>query len=783
MATTWMSYSLMCFVLLVLASHTHGQCTITNLRVSLEKDIRWDCDQLNNEFRVKYHVLDLGRCDYGIRDNDPIFEQIISQWQFNEKLSISYNSLYPNSTYRTTVQARVWQQDRYLLGIEHEGLNWTTGEGLGVSGSFKHPSTGSFSWRPYPYVCVDDGVPQNEYLLISVDGKLAREGVTNATKLDLTDLECATVYRFLLTYQTKTGNGPDKWLSIRIGLPRTSSVTSPKVQLNSTSNTSLIFTWDTHSPCNTQNDTQVMYEYELKRQSDNAVVHSATQMETLIVFNDLEPGTSYKYRVRISAVVSSGGSYYSNWIAWISASTTSSTTTSLPVTTTSMIVTKSTRHLPPTTSTPPAAATLSTHSVLLPSEDTTVQSRVQNLRVRDFSQGYVSITWDTTDFQSEFQVIYQLLKSGLCSESAGDGKLDVNFNRRTTSWTSFRQRILYYIDDGLYANSTYLITVQSRVFDGSQYVYRPQHSGVIITTAEEIKLQISSYNNYQSVKATWNAIPDSCLNFQYVLLKPDGTIVKEGTVTTTDIILIHLECDTDYQFKMRYTMNMETSPWSNWLDQYLRTPFPDPSEFHVRVKAITPRSVTFTWQPLQCNSKTYTTEYHYELQLLKPNQEAVQGVLTDTEITFNNLEIDGEYGFRMSQRIFAPTEFGDHTIPWTDWIYAELDDLGNIISNHDYRVLIGAGLGAILIAVIIIGLIIARKRTERKPNQDTQASDEADNYAVNLAMEGRTSTSEPSDYQEVNDAVVLEEEGTRYQGLNLNNMETEHEYQGLGGTN
>ncbi|XP_072024557.1 uncharacterized protein [Amphiura filiformis] len=633
-----------------------------------------------------------------------------------------------------------------MLG-EPGGVSFTTSEELSVSGLFKSPSTGTFAWNPYTHTCIDNDVVQYEYQLIRVDGEQTREGITNATELSLFNLECDTDYSFRVTYQTNTGTGPDTWVSIKIGLPRTSSVTSPMVQLFVTSNTSLIFTWDTHSPCNTQNDTHVMYDYELKRQSDNVVMYSAAEMETLVVFNNLEPGARYQFRVRVSAVLSSGGTYNSGW-----------------------------------------TTVLASTNSLSPSPTTSEITTISDLRVTVYSS-YFHVSWDTDDANAEFQVIYQVAEDGLCGDSAGSGELENPSYRRHTKWIRNNAIILIYVTDGLYANSTYWITVQSRLFDDDgQIIYRPQHSGVTATTAEALVFQTARYS-YKSMRATWNGVPDSCLRFEYQLLQnEDGAVVKEGIVSNTDILIHGLECDTSYQFLLRYTMNAKSGPWSDWVSTTHRTYFPDQSESRVRVKAVTPSSATFIWQPLQCHSKTYTIEYHYELQLWNSNQEAVQGVVTDTEIIFNNLEIGGEYGFRIWQLISTPTNVIGNRIPWTDWIHVTTasDNQGNIRYNHDYRALIGAGLGAILIVVIIIGLTIIayiRKRTESKPNENDQATEGNGHYEVNLAMERRESTNEPPDYQDVNDAVAPEEEGTTYQGLDINSIETEHEYQGLGGTN
>ncbi|XP_072047711.1 receptor-type tyrosine-protein phosphatase F-like [Amphiura filiformis] len=111
---------------------------------------------------------------------------------------------------------------------------------------------------------------------------------------------------------------------------------------------------------------------------------------------------------------------------------------------------------------------------------------------------------------------------------------------------------------------------------------------------------------------------------------------------------------------------------------------------------------------------------------------------------------------------------------------------------------IGGSMGAIVIIVIIIVVIVFYYRRQKSPSQTSPTSnetyDEIDpqiaqqsavqnetGYEVNLAMEGMQT---PKQYE--GDELDYEDVNTKresdYQGLNTGDMETEHDYQGLGET-
>ncbi|XP_072014618.1 uncharacterized protein [Amphiura filiformis] len=236
------------------------------------------------------------------------------------------------------------------------------------------------------------------------------------------------------------------------------------------------------------------------------------------------------------------------------------------------------------------------------------QCSIQNLRVNSLTSSSIGVAWDCNENDNEFRVKYQFLNSKQCN----DGINSHSFDQINTDWIVYPNTTINY---QIYSNSTYLVTVQSRKWRQDRFVLGVEHEGINFTTPEAMVLTVSGINSYKSMQATWNAVPDRCLHFEYQLLLEDGAVVKEGIVSNSDILISGLECDTNYIFRLRYKMITKSEPWSDWFSTPHRTYFHDASESHVRVKAVTSNSATFIWQPLQCNNKTYTIEYHYELQL------------------------------------------------------------------------------------------------------------------------------------------------------------------------
>ena len=86
------------------------------------------------------------------------------------------------------------------------------------------------------------------------------------------------------------------------------------VELAAASDSSLNFTWNEYQHCN--NDSAlVMYEFELRRNDDNTIVHSGeNESNTMISFNNLESATEYVFQVRVSLTdYLIGSSRFSSW--------------------------------------------------------------------------------------------------------------------------------------------------------------------------------------------------------------------------------------------------------------------------------------------------------------------------------------------------------------------------------------------------------------------------------------------------------------------------------------
>ena len=116
----------------------------------------------------------------------------------------------------------------------------------------------------------------------------------------------------------------------------------------------------------------------------------------------------------------------------------------------------------------------------------TGRSEKQNLELRDSGDRF-TLLWHCNEPDSEVDVTYQLIKTGMCDPD----------NETLSSW-SFPVDIITPVRVGnryeldviksnlyMYANSTYLFTVQSKQWQpGSGYVYGPCHDSVNITTPE-----------------------------------------------------------------------------------------------------------------------------------------------------------------------------------------------------------------------------------------------------------------------------------------------------------
>ena len=78
-----------------------------------------------------------------------------------------------------------------------------------------------------------------------------------------------------------------------------------------------------------------MYEFELRRNDDNAIVHRGNESNTMIAFSDLEPAMEYVFQVRVSVTdYLTGSSRFSSWSSNTYGMTTLLTTSTTAPTTT-----------------------------------------------------------------------------------------------------------------------------------------------------------------------------------------------------------------------------------------------------------------------------------------------------------------------------------------------------------------------------------------------------------------------------------------------------------------
>ena len=98
------------------------------------------------------------------------------------------------------------------------------------------------------------------------------------------------------------------------------------------SENSLSFSWSEYQHCKNES-VQVSYEFQLQRSTDYDIFQSGSEICTNISFNNLEAGTRYSLRVRVS-VVSLTGTRLSSWSNYVHATTMPANDTIRPATTT-----------------------------------------------------------------------------------------------------------------------------------------------------------------------------------------------------------------------------------------------------------------------------------------------------------------------------------------------------------------------------------------------------------------------------------------------------------------
>ena len=113
----------------------------------------------------------------------------------------------------------------------------------------------------------------------------------------------------------------------------------------------------------------------------------------------------------------------------------------------------------------------------------TGQCEIQNLRLRD-GNVYVTLNWDCDQpTNNEFEFTYQLINAGMCDTGNATGfpVISIPSSTSNSNTRDFRRGRDLKI---LYANSTYLFTVQAKQWQpASGFVYGPQQ-GVYLTTSE-----------------------------------------------------------------------------------------------------------------------------------------------------------------------------------------------------------------------------------------------------------------------------------------------------------
>ena len=116
----------------------------------------------------------------------------------------------------------------------------------------------------------------------------------------------------------------------------------------------------------------------------------------------------------------------------------------------------------------------------------TGRSEKQNLELRDSGDRF-TLLWDCNEPDSEFDVIYRLIKTGICdtdNETLSSRPFTVDII--TPVRVGYRYELHVFKSDlDMYANSTYLFTVQSKRWQpDSGYIYGLCHDSVNITTPE-----------------------------------------------------------------------------------------------------------------------------------------------------------------------------------------------------------------------------------------------------------------------------------------------------------
>ena len=117
----------------------------------------------------------------------------------------------------------------------------------------------------------------------------------------------------------------------------------------------------------------------------------------------------------------------------------------------------------------------------------TVLSRIGQCEIRNlnvYTSSRSRLYWDCDESDNEFDLTYQLINAGMCDTGGVSGFPVINLPISSSSSDS-NYRLHYDFDDlDMYANSTYLFTVQAKQWQpGSGFVYGTQQ-GVNFNTSE-----------------------------------------------------------------------------------------------------------------------------------------------------------------------------------------------------------------------------------------------------------------------------------------------------------
>ena len=117
------------------------------------------------------------------------------------------------------------------------------------------------------------------------------------------------------------------------------------------------------------------------------------------------------------------------------------------------------------------------------------------------SDDHFTLLWNCNQTESEFDITYQLIKTGMCdteNETLSSRLFPVDMITPVRVGYTYELDV-FKSDLAMYANSTYLFTVQSKQWQpGSGFIYGLCHDSVNMTTPEGkchvLSVMLSSYS-------------------------------------------------------------------------------------------------------------------------------------------------------------------------------------------------------------------------------------------------------------------------------------------------